>query len=233
MERPRPMIPRIAALWFACAAALSAVPVYIGTDTRPKTGSKGIYLADFNPESGQLTAPQLAAEYRNPGFLARHPTHAVLLAIGAPNTPFADGGDSVAAFAIAADHSLKFLGEASTGGKGACHLAVAPDGRTVAVANYGDGHISTIRLDDHGVPGKLVSVIVNQGAGPNPSRQKGPHAHGVYFDKSGTRLFVPDLGVDQVRVYPCDPASSALGGALPSLVTAPDGSLRQNTAIES
>ena len=215
------MIPRIAALWFACAAALSAVPVYIGTDTGPKTGSKGIYLADFNPESGQLTAPQLAAEYRNPGFLARHPTHAVLLAIGAPNTPFADGGDSVAAFAIAADHSLKFLGEASTGGKGACHLAVAPDGRTVAVANYGDGHISTIRLDDHGVPGKLVSVIVNQGAGPNPSRQKGPHAHGVYFDKLGTRLFVPDLGVDQVRVYPCDPASSALGGALPSLVTAP------------
>ena len=116
---------------------------------------------------------------------------------------------------------MAFLGETSTGGKGACHLAVSPDGRTVAVANYGDGHISTLRLNDHGVPETLVSVIANRGEGPNKSRQAGPHAHGVYFDKSGTRLFVPDLGADRVRVYPCDPATSVLGEALPPLLTAP------------
>ena len=215
------MIPRAAAVLLACTALLSAVPVYIGTNTGPKTGSKGIYLADFNLETGQLTAPQLAAQYQNPGFLALHPTQPVLLAIGTPAKPFADGSDAVAAFAIAPDHSLKLLSEASTGGKGACHLAVSPDGRSVAVANYGDGHIATLRLDEHGVPEKTVSVIANQGAGPNKTRQDGPHAHGVYFDKAGTRLFVPDLGADQVRVYPFNPATSQLGAALPPLATAP------------
>jgi 6-phosphogluconolactonase len=215
------MIPRAAAFLIALAASLSAVPVFIGTNTGGDTGSKGIYLADFNLETGVLSAPQLAAEYQNPGFLALHPTKPVLLAVGTPNKPFADGTDAVAAFAIAPDHSLKFLGEATTGGKGACHLAVDPAGRTVAVANYGDGSISTVRLDDNGVPEKTVSVITNQGAGPNKSRQNGPHAHGVYFDKAGTRLFVPDLGLDRVWVYPFDPATSQLGAPLPPLATAP------------
>jgi len=214
------VIQRAAVILLACASILSAVPVFIGTHTGPNTGSKGIYLADFNLETGRLTTPLLAAEYRNPGFLALHPSQPVLLAIGTPNKPFADGTDAVAAFAIAPDHSLQFLGEASTGGKGACHLAVDPTGRTVAVANYGDGHIATLRLDTHGVPEKLVAVIANQGAGPNQTRQTHPHAHGVYFDPAASRLFVPDLGADQVRVYPFNPTTSQLGAALPPLATA-------------
>ena len=84
----------------------------------------------------------------------------------------------------------------------------------MAVANYGDGRISTIRLDEEGVPGETVSVVSNQGSGPNKSRQEGPHAHGVYFDKANAHLFVPDLGLDKVLVYPFDAATSKLGRCL-------------------
>lgn len=206
---------------FLSALPLSAIPVFIGTNTGGGTGSKGIYRAAFDPVTGRLSEPTLAAAYQQPGFLVRHPQLPVLLAVGAPNQPFGDGTSSVAAFAIAADHSLKFLGEASTGGKGACHLAVDPTGRTVAVANYGDGRISTVTLDARGVPQKTVSVITHTGSGPNKSRQDGPHAHGVYFNRAGTRLYVPDLGLDRVFVYPFDPATSKLGEELPPLLTAP------------
>ena len=204
------------------AMPLSAVPVYIGTSTGKNTASKGIYRADFNPETGSLTEPKLAAGYQSPGFLALHPTKAVLLAVGAPSKPFADGTSSVAAFSIAADHSLKFLGETSTGGKGACHLAIDPSGKTVAVANYGDGRISTMRLDELGVPVETVSVMVNRGSGPNQARQEGPHAHGVYFmPEPYSLLLVPDLGLDKVLVYPFDAATSKLGAPRPPLLTAP------------
>ena len=103
------MLRKIACL-FALVAPLPALPVFIGTNTGKNTASKGIYHADFSPETGQLTEPRLAAEYLNPGFLAIHPTKNILLSIGSPKVPFPDGTSSVAAFSIAADYSLKFLG---------------------------------------------------------------------------------------------------------------------------
>ncbi len=201
--------------------ALQAAPLYIGTNTGGGSASKGIYLADFDSTSGKLTVPTLAVEYKNPGFLALHPTKPLLYACGRPNVPFADGSDSVAVFAIEKDHGLNFLGEASVGGKGACHVAVDMSGRTVAVANYGDGSFSTIRLNEDGVPGAIASLIRLAGSGPNPSRQKEPHAHGVYFDQSNTHLFMPDLGQDQVFIYPFDATTSKLGEPLASLKSAP------------
>lgn len=212
---------RTTACLLLLAIPLPAMPVFIGTNTGKNTASKGIYSADFDPETGKLSEPKLAAEYQSPGFLAQHPTKPILYACGQPTKPFADGTGSVAAFEIGADHALKFLGEASSGAKVACHLAVDATGRTVALASYGDGKISTVRLDENGVPTNGVSVISNQGTGPNKSRQEGPHAHGVYFDKTNTRLFVPDLGLDRVLVYPFDAANSKLGDALPPLATSP------------
>jgi 6-phosphogluconolactonase len=215
------MFARMITALFILTATLQALPVYIGTNTGGE--SKGIYLADFDPATGKLSEPALAAAYQNPGFLALHPTKPVLLSVGAPKKPFADGTGSVAAFAIADDHSLKFLGEASIGSRGGCHLAVDVTGGTVAVASYGDGRISAVRLDENWVPQEKVSVISNEGSGPDKSRQEGPHAHGVYFDKTNTRLFVPDLGLDKVLVYPFDAETSRLGSPMPPLLTAPGG----------
>lgn len=215
------MLLKLIAPFLLLTAALHAVPVFIGTNTGKASTSKGIYLADFNSVTGRLTEPVLAAEYQNPGFLALHPTKPLLYACGLPSTPFADGTASVAAFGIGGNHALKFLGEASAGGKGACHVAVDATGHTVAIANYGDGSLSTVKLDDEGIPKTSVSVIKHTGAGPNLPRQDGPHAHGVYFNKANTLLFVPDLGLDQVFIYPFDAATSRLGEALPSLAVAP------------
>jgi 6-phosphogluconolactonase len=200
---------------------LNAAPVFIGTSTGKNSGSKGIYVADFDPDTGKLSEPKLAAEYQNPGFLALHPSKPILYACGSPKDSFPDGSGSVAAFAIDLRHGLKFLGEASSGGKGACHLAVDATGGTVAVANYGGGSLSTIKLDESGVPTAPASLVKHSGEGPSKPRQEGPHPHGVYFDKTNQFLYVPDLGLDQVFVYPFDAATSKLGEPLPPLITAP------------
>lgn len=203
------------------AAPVSAVPVYIGTNTGGNTNSKGIYLADFDPQTGKLSETKLAAEYRSPGFLVQHPTKPILYACGEPNKAFADGSGSIAAFTIGTDHSLTFLGESSAGGRDTCHLAIDRSGRSIALANYGDGNITTVRLGEDGVPGEIASLIKHTGSGPNKKRQEGPHAHGVYFDSTMKHLFVPDLGLDKVLVFPFDEATSKLGEELPALATSP------------
>lgn len=210
----------------ALSASLQAAPVFIGTSTGGNYTSKGIYLADFDAETGKLSQPELAVEYGNPGFLALHPSKPILYASGKPNKPSKDDHGSVAAFAIAVDHGLEFLGEISSGGVNACHVAVDATGNTVAVANYGDGSFSTIRLDEAGVPTAAASVIKSKGAGSKNPRQSGPHAHGVYFNKASTLLFMPDLGLNSVLVYPFDATTSKLGDALPAVVTAAEAGPR-------
>jgi 6-phosphogluconolactonase len=185
-----------------------AQPVFIGT------GADGIYRSDFDAEKGTLTEPELAVEYARPGFLALHPRKPILHAIG--------GENKVASFAIGKGSSLTFLGDADCGGKGPCHLVVDATGGTVAVANYGDGSLATIRLDADGKPGGIVSSFKIEGSGPNKSRQNEAHAHGVYFDSSNRYLFVPDLGIDKVLIYRFDPATSGLKPNKPaSFATAP------------
>lgn len=224
MQSPT-MLLQSAACLLALASPLSALTIFIGTNTGKNTTSKGIHTAEFDPATGKLTEPILAAEYQNPGFLTQHPKLSVVYAVGNPKEPFGgfgEGSSSIAAFSIAPDHSLVFLRESATGGQNACHLAVDSSGGTVAVAHYDDGHTSTLALDVNGLPrdGK-GSIISNEGSGPDKTRQESPHAHGVYFDRTNKHVLVPDLGLDKVHVYHFDPATSKLEGHRPPLTTAP------------
>ncbi len=221
MPRFVPMLLKNLIPLLAMAVPLTAAPVFIGTNTGGKGGSKGIYLTDFDDATGKLGEVRLVAEYRNPGFLAQHPSKPILYACGQPTEAYQDGSDSVAAFTIGDDHALKFLGESSTKGRGACHVAVDATGRTLAVANYGDGSYATVKLAEDGTPGEAASVFKPKGNGPNKGRQEGPHAHGVYFNKENTRFFMPDLGRDQIYIHPFDAATSKLGDAMPPVVSKP------------
>lgn len=203
---------RILSLLLAAPLALAApLPLAIGTNTGGASKSEGFYLSSFDPETGVIAPVKLGAKCASPNFLAVHPTRPILYA--ASRTDVAPKG-RILAFPLpgaggeAAGGELKLLGEASSGGLDPCHLAVDASGSTLAVANYNNGVTSTLRLDSEGLPSAPVSTLVEAGKGPNPQRQEGPHAHGVYF--FGKRLLVPDLGVDRVVAFELDPATSAL-----------------------
>lgn len=156
------------------------VPGFIGTQAGGKSAARGIYQMDLDTATGALTGPKLAAEYDHPGFLVLHPSKPVLLAVGRPSKPFDDKTDSVAAFAVGADQSLRFLGEASSGGAGLYRL-VDPSGkqsRWPITTTAGSRRYPSMKTECRSV----VWSVRNAGAGPNAARQEGPHAHGVYFD---------------------------------------------------
>jgi 6-phosphogluconolactonase len=186
----------------AHAAAATGEPswrVYIGTYTGG--ASKGIYLLDFDAQTGRLGEPKVAAEVENPSFLALHPTKPLLYAVGVTTRDTGEKWDSVTAFVIdPGTGMLTQLNRESSMGGGPCHISVHPEGRHVAVANYGGGSIAVLPLREDGALGAASAFVQHAGSSVHP-RQKQPHAHSVNFDAAGKFLFAADLGLDKMMVY--------------------------------
>lgn len=200
--------------------------VYIGTYTTGE--SQGIYRADLNPDTGALTLRGVAAETENPSFLAQHPTLPVLYAVGEMT---ADGG-AVSAFSMDPESgALTLLNRVSSEGGAPCHVAVAPGGKHVAVANYMGGSVALFPVEADGSLKPACAVMQHAGAGPNPQRQEAPHAHSVDFDETGKRLLVADLGTDKVYVYTYDAGAGTLTPNDPPFAALPPGSGPRHVAL--
>jgi 6-phosphogluconolactonase (cycloisomerase 2 family) len=98
-----------------------------------------------------------------------------------------------------------------SGGADPCHLLLAPDARTLYVANYSSGTLGVLPLDRDGrftaevrAEGGPVQVLGHGGVGPDIDRQEGPHAHFVALAPGGRFLVVVDLGTDELRRYAHD-----------------------------
>ena len=183
--------------------------VYFGTYTGPK--SKGIYVSRLDVSTGKLAAPQLAAETASPSFLAVHPNHRFLYAVGEIDNFSGKKTGAVNAFAMdRTTGKLTLLNQQSSGGPGPCHLVVDSKGKNVLVANYGGGSVEALPLQPDGKMGEASAFIQHKGASVNPQRQEGPHAHGIYLDAANRFAFVPDLGLDKVLIYRFDAAKGSL-----------------------
>jgi len=177
--------------------------VYFGTYTESK--SKGIYASRFDAATGKLTEPELAAETRNPSFLALNPNKRFLYAVGELSDFQGKRAGAVSAFSLDGKTGrLTLLNQQPSGGQGPCHLSLDSQGRCVLVANYSSGSIACLPVRKDGSLGEAVSSIQHSGASLNPQRQAGPHAHQVVVDRNDRHALVCDLGLDQVLIYRLD-----------------------------
>lgn len=210
---------------FVGAATPTEFFVYFGTYTNAKTASKGIYRARFDATTGKLSPAELAAEAKDPAWLALHPTGKFLYAIDESADAKRTPGQGLGAYALdAKTGALTLLNRQSTGSSGACHITVDATGRTVLVANYGGGGVSAVTLQPDGRLGVIGSVIQHTGSSVNPSRQKGPHAHQIITSADNRFAFVPDLGLDRVLIYDLNSATAQLTAHTPASASLPPGS---------
>jgi 6-phosphogluconolactonase len=201
--------------FFAVAAlAAASVPtfaaeylVYIGTYTRGT--SKGIHAYRLDDNTGKLTSLGLAAEMRDPSFVAIHPNGRNLYAVGEGNEP--GKGGAVAAFTIdKASGKLTPINQQFSKGGGPCHIVIDKTGKSALVANYGGGSVISFPVKPDGSLGEEASFHQHQGSSANPKRQAGPHTHSVNVSPDNRFAAVADLGLDQVLVYKLDPATAKL-----------------------
>ncbi len=217
-------VPAMAALLFSGGAARQvdggtgsaprAMRVYVGTYTGAK--SKGIYQLRLDLASGSLSPAELAGETTNPSFLAIHPNRQFLYAVSEIRGGKGKRAAAVVAFAVATDTGkLTLLNTQPTGGAGACHLSVAPTGRHVLAANYGSGSVCALPIGQDGRLAEATAFIQHSGSGPNPKRQKGPHAHSINLDPAGRFALAADLGLDKILLYRFDSAKGSLAANVP------------------
>ncbi|HLJ14394.1 MAG TPA: lactonase family protein [Bryobacteraceae bacterium] len=207
--------------------------MYVGTYTGPK--SKGIYAFRYDTKRVSFEPLGLVGEMERPSFLAIHPNGRFLYAVSELGN---DGHTNGFVYSFAIDPitgKLTFINKRSSGGGGACHLVVDKTQQILLVANYGSGSVAAFRLAPDGSIGESTAVMQFSGSGPNPQRQRGPHAHAVVLSPDNRFLFVPDLGTDQIHILKFDPVKGSLAlneppyakvdpGAGPRHLTfAPDG----------
>jgi 6-phosphogluconolactonase len=197
--------------------------VYVGTYTN--TDSKGIYVYRFNSATGDIAPVGVAAELTNPSFLAIHPNGKLMYAVNEVGTYAGQKTGSITSFSIdKASGKLAKLGTVSSGGNGPCFVSVDKSGKCVMAANYGGGSFSAFPIKADGSLGDAVAFIQDTGSGPNPKRQKEPHAHSINVSPDNRYAFAADLGLDKVFIFKLDPAKATLTANDPAFAALPPGS---------
>ena len=194
---------------FAFAEPGGRFRVYFGTYSSDL--SKGIYLSTFDSSTGQLSAPELAAEAMNASFVAIHPNRKFLYSVSEISDYQGKNVGGVSAFSINSESGkLTLLNQQSSGGAGPCHLVVDVTGKNVLVANYGGGSVAVLPIKADGHLLAASSTIQHLGSSVNKQRQKSPHAHSINLDHANRFAFAADLGLDKVLIYRFDSTKGML-----------------------
>jgi len=176
--------------------------LYVGTY------GEGIYAYRYDAASHKLEPLNMVGKVANPSFLATDGGYKYLYAASEldGNKPGA-----VAGFAInRATGALTDLNSRSSEGLAPCHLAVDHSGKMLIAANYTSGNVPAFPIEPDGKLGPLSALMSAKGWGPDKKRQEGPHAHETVFSADNRFAYVPDLGLDRIRIYQVDAAHAKL-----------------------
>jgi 6-phosphogluconolactonase len=189
--------------------------VYIGTDTL-NSGARGIYLARFNPTTGQLSAPALAAETVRPSYLAAASVGKMKM-LYAANEGKDEPSSGISAFTVnPATGALLFVNKVPASGPGPCYVSVDADGGSAFCANYAGSSIASFKLQPNGALSDSIEHISFKQKGfghqgPNTARQDAPHPHSATLSPDNRFLVVCDLGNDSIDTFFIHPDTAKLG----------------------
>lgn len=170
----------------------SSLTLVVGTYTN--SGSKGIYVYDFQPKT--LLATQISvAAVDNPSYLAFSPDSHYVYAVSE------SGSESrIHAFSFR-NQTLYPVQTRSDVGTDPCYVAISPTNRLVVTANYSGGSLSAFPIGSGNEPLLGAQTFAFAGSGPDTLRQRTPHVHCTAFTPDGRYLFVTDLGSDRIYGY--------------------------------
>ena len=184
-------------------------------------GENGVLRCAF--DGARLWTEAACDELENPSWLLAHPARPLLYAVeeltpeGRLTTLEDRGG------------RLHKLGSLPTNGADPCHISMSPDARFLFVSNYTSGSLAVFALDGDGLPARRTDFRQHvlprdpdsaSRPGRDPVRQEAPHVHFSLCD--GERVYVNDLGLDQLFIYAWDASAGRLGDA-PEAVEFPAG----------
>jgi 6-phosphogluconolactonase len=173
----------------------------VGTYTN-SCDSKGIYVYEFDSNTGDFSIKNSSEKIINPSYLTVSPNNKYLYSVSENGKK-----TSVSAFGFnSKSGKLEFLNSSRTNGDDSCYII--NDDKNVITANYNGGSISVFKKMKDGSVSEVKQVIQHFGKGINAKRQESPHVHMVHFSPDKKYVLANDLGTDQVSVYQYNPNSS-------------------------
>ena len=174
-------------------------PMLFGTGEVFQGKGEGVYLCAFDGTGIEIRAVIPAV---NPSFVCVDEKNRRLWAVQETQQWQGEDGGGVSQWRYDGEGRFTLEAAYGTGGADPCHLALSPDGRWLAVANYSGGSLAVFPRDDQGRMLPERRLFQHHGGSVNPARQEGPHVHSALFDGEG-RLLAADLGGDRLACYRC------------------------------
>jgi 6-phosphogluconolactonase len=193
--------------------------VSVGSDRWLFIGSYGpadhatIHTCTLDEDDGEIRVMGSASGIVNPSFLTVSPGGGHLYAVSETGLVGDGSPGSVHALQIVTRPDaleLVTVNHQPSGGGHPCHLCIDADGLWVAVSNYGTGSVAVLPIRPDGGLGDIASIVQHEGYGPNPDRQRGPHAHAATFTPDGRFLIAADLGADRLLISAFDRRTGSL-----------------------
>ena len=172
----------------------------IGTYTN-SSDSKGIYVCEFDTNSGSFNLKQASENITNPSYLTVSSDNKFVYSVsenGKQSTICSFKYDSKSG-------KLNLINSEDSKGADPCYII--NDDINVIVANYSGGNISVFGKKQDGSIAPAKQVIQHFGKGINVKRQESPHVHMVYFSPDKKYVLANDLGNDKVYSYSYNPNS--------------------------
>ena len=166
----------------------------VGTYTKP-CDSKGIYVYEFDSNTGDFTLKNNTENIFNPSYLSVSSDNKFVYSVSEN-----DKKSSVSAFGFdSKSGKLDFMNYKNPNGLNPCYII--NDDKNVTTANYSSGSISVLGIKSDGSIGEVKQVVQHTGKSINTRRQEAPHAHMVYFSPDKKYVLANDLGTDKIYVY--------------------------------
>ena len=168
----------------------------VGTYTNVGGPGAGIIEVD----SGKIRLVSACRAIDNPGYLVITRDKKTVYAAASFGK---DEKGAVASYRLDGD-TLTPLSLQPTGGESCCHVTLSDDERFLYASNYMTGNLSVFPVQD-GYIMPREQLIKHSGASMAvPDRQECAHVHQAIFQPNSNRLFVCDLGLDEVIIYQQD-----------------------------
>jgi 6-phosphogluconolactonase len=193
----------IAFLFLFLFVYCSALKYYLFVGTYTNTDSKGIYIYDFDSQTGEARWVSNTDSVTNPSWLTISKNQKYVYAVNETN---GSNPGRVTAYSFDKKNgTLHFLNTTASGGDDPCYISTTSDNKWLAVANYTSGTATIFPINKNGTVAPYSQIIYDS-VYKNSGEIATAHVHETVFSPDEKFLLTPDLGLDEVVTYQFDRA---------------------------
>jgi 6-phosphogluconolactonase len=178
---------------------------------------KGMYVFEFNSRDGGLELVSQSDVGPSPSYFCFSDKNSLIYALNeVMEFKGSFGGGLTTLKYDIKNGQFEKLNEMLIPYAGPCFISMSPDSGFIFIANYPNGSVVVVKLDENGIPESIPDTILYVKEEPDRS-----HAHMILSDPGGKHIYLTDLGLDRILRYNFDRQSGKLYLTVNGITTLP------------